>query len=294
MKIISLSQKKFKSLTPLILPKEVIYTESKLYEYRYKGEDKIVKSLLRLQGQDFGNKLYTLEMLDNNKEYLPNSFYIPDALLSVGGEVEGFTIPKAEGINLSVLLNDSKVDLSVKKFFLKKIGEILNQLKYIRKTTPLKDIYINDLNTSNFIANTLNSELYVIDLDSVKIGTNSANPARFLTSKSLLNEVNGKYKINNDEKVLGHVIADENSDLYCYIIVILNYLYGSNINNLSLTEFYNYMNYLEYIGINKQLIDYFERIVINKNNENPVDLIDSITDEQIYRANNRVYKLVRK
>lgn len=31
----------------------------------------------------------------------------------------------------------------------------------------------------------------------------------------------------------------------CYIIMILNYLYGENVNNLSLTDFYDYLEYLE-------------------------------------------------
>ena len=90
---------------------------------------------------------------------------------------------------------------------------MLNQLSYIRKTTPLKDFYINDLNVTNFIVNPSNCELSIIDLDSAKIGTNAACPARLLTPKALLNNVKGKYNINEDKDVLGHVIADENSDL---------------------------------------------------------------------------------
>ena len=125
---------------------------------------------------------------------------------------------------------------------------MLNQLSYIRKTTPLKDFYINDLNVTNFIVNPSNCELSIIDLDSAKIGTNAACTARLLTTKALLNNVKGKYNINEDKDVLGHVIADENSDLYCYIMVILNYLYDSNLNTtVAIEEFYEYMNYLEYI-----------------------------------------------
>lgn len=115
-----------------------------------------------------------------------------------------------------------------------------------------------------------------------------------INSKALLNNVKGKYNINEDEDVLGHVIADENSDLYCYIMVILNYLYGSNLNTVAIEEFYEYMNYLEYIGIDKNLVSLFERIVTNKNNKNPEHLLSSITDEQVYRASEKVYKRVKK
>ena len=77
-------------------------------------------------------------------------------------------------------------------------------------------------------------------------------------------------------------------------MVILNYLYGSNLNTVAIEEFYEYMNYLEYIGIDQNLVSIFERIVTNKNNKNPEYLLSSITDEQVYRANEKVYKKVKK
>lgn len=77
-------------------------------------------------------------------------------------------------------------------------------------------------------------------------------------------------------------------------MVILNYLYGSNLNTVAIEEFYEYMNYLEYIGINQNLVSLFERIVTNKNNKNPEYLLSSITDEQVYRASEKVYKRVKK
>lgn len=77
-------------------------------------------------------------------------------------------------------------------------------------------------------------------------------------------------------------------------MVILNYLYGSNLNTVAIEEFYEYMNYLEYIGIDKNLVSLFERIVTNKNNKNPEYLLSSITDEQVYRASEKVYKKVKK
>ena len=77
-------------------------------------------------------------------------------------------------------------------------------------------------------------------------------------------------------------------------MVILNYLYGSNLKTVAIEEFYEYMYYLEYIGIDKNLVSLFERIVTNKNNKNPEYLLSSITDEQVYRANEKVYKKVKK
>lgn len=294
MKIISLSQRKFKELKKLDLPKEIFNTEAIMYDFRYKGKDKVFKKLHHTSGSVFANKLYTLEMLDANREYFPNNFYIPDALLSVGGIINGATIDKAEGINLSILLKNRKVDTSTQIKYLKKVGEILNTLVYIRKTTPLKDFYLNDLHDSNFLVDVQNKNLNVVDLDSAKIGNNNACSARFLTPFSLLNNTIGKYNINKDENSSGYVVADENTDLYCYIIMILNYLYGENINNVDIVRFYDYLNYLESIGINKELVENFGKILINKDNENPVELLDSLTNEQVYRAKKIVYEKLGK
>ena len=45
MKIISISKKKFEELEHIILSKDVFNTEAKIYDFNYKGEDKILKSL---------------------------------------------------------------------------------------------------------------------------------------------------------------------------------------------------------------------------------------------------------
>lgn len=117
MKIISLSQRKFKELTPLELPKEIFNTEAKMFNFKYKNGYKIFKKLHQQSGQAFANKLYTLEMLDVNKDYLPDYFFESDYLVSVGGTIEGFTVPYATGITLSILLNDKKSDPSISIFY---------------------------------------------------------------------------------------------------------------------------------------------------------------------------------
>lgn len=80
MKIINISKKKFQELKKIDLSREIFNTEGTIYDFEYRGEKKILKTLYTLNGYTFANKLYTIEMLDSNKEYLPSSFYIPDYL----------------------------------------------------------------------------------------------------------------------------------------------------------------------------------------------------------------------
>ena len=290
MKIITISKKKFQELKKIDLSREIFNTEGTVYDFEYRGEKKILKTLYTLTGHTFANKLYTIEMLDSNKEYLPSSFYIPDYLCAVDGKVIGFTIPKIEGINLSTILNDRSINYKEQIYYLKKIGEILNQLHNIRKYTPLNSIYINDLHESNFIVDNNNRELKVIDLDSCKICSNEPFAARFLTPVSMISEVE-KYKINEDPHSNGYIVPNSDSDLYCYAMIILNYLYGEKINNIGIENFYEYLNYLNSIGVNKELLDIFSKLLVsNCKNENPINYLDSLTNTQICRSKKVVYE----
>lgn len=294
MKVISISKKKFESLKPLDIPKNIINTEAKIFEFNYKGQNKIFKKLYINNGANFANKLYTLEMLDQNKDYLPNSFLIPDYLVSILGEVKGFTTPKIEGIPLSTFLLTNKSDYGEDIFYLRKIGEILIQLENIRKYTPLKQIYINDLHESNFIINNNRKELHVIDLDSCKISHNKTFPSKLLITNELIRTCPNKYEIVKDGIITEHIKINRNTDLYCYTIIILNYLYGSNISNMSIVEFYNYLNYLNKIGVDKTLTDIFNNLLTPKDNINPVNYLDTLTNEQIVRAKEYVYRKTYK
>ena len=109
-----------------------------------------------------------------------------------------------------------------------------------------------------------------------------------------MNNVKGKYQISKEQNSFGHVIADENSDLYCYCMMILNFLYGSNIDSFSLDNYYRYLEYLKIIGVDEKLIESFENLILNKDNTNPCSLVETLTNEQVCRANYRVYEKVKK
>jgi hypothetical protein len=295
MKIINISQKKFNSLPKLQLPNDIINTEAELYHFRYhQSYNGILKKLHQHEGNSFANKLYTIEMLDYYQQYLPINFVIPDTLISIKGEIKSFGIPEVRGTNLSTLLKDENIPKELQLYFLKEIGIILDKLKNIRIHTELKDIFIGDLQECNFIANPFTKDLYVIDLDSCKIAGNLASPARYLTKNALLNNASHKYIVNKEQTTAAHIIPNEASDLYCYTIIILNYLYGANINNMNLEQFYEYLNYLEYLKLNVKLLEIFESVITYKETTNPKDLIDTLSTEQIIRAKNNVYLKVKR
>lgn len=313
MKVVRLSKNQYEKLLSLDIPKEVFNTEAKLFRYTTpRKEEKVVKSLFYLEGEIFASKLYTVEMLNNNADYLPESFVIPDSLLSVRDNIVSFTLPYIEGINLVTILKDDKVNNKEKIYYLKRIGELLQQLKNIREYTKLNNIYINDLHASNFIVNPKKRSIYTIDLDSCKIGNNICFASRYLKPFSIASIYPQKYIVNSENNGPGYIIPDENTDTYCYMMMILDLLYGDNISNMpnemplpdiSINEqkelsyetkmeilFYEYLTYLEKIGVNKELLYIFGNILNPVNNENPMNYLDTLNDALIYRANGMVYK----
>lgn len=297
MKTISLSKKIFDSLPYLELGEDVCNWESDIFEYTYKGKPKILKVLHENFGRQFANKLYTVEMLNANKEYLPDSFVMPDYLVSVRNETIGFTVPKIDGITFACILANPQIDIKDKIDYLRKIGGVLVQLSKIREYTDnddIKNFYINDIHSSNFMVNPRNREIYVIDLDSCKIAQNEAVISLYMTRDSLINTNPNKYEVNKNRLSSGYIIPSEETDLYCYIMMIISFLYGKNVSKLSIVDYYEYLNYLVSIGMDQKLVDIFFNVLSDKPNENPLNLLETITDEQAKKAKALVYEPLKK
>ena len=324
MKSINISKKKFESLKKIELPQGVISTEANFYKFNYLGKEKVFKSLHKTSGPIFANKLFTLEMLNEYKEILPQSFVLPESLISVEKELKGFDLPYIKGINLETFLDNKDISIKDKLLYIKKIGEILKQLEHIRKNSNLDCIYLNDLHASNFMVDPKSKDIKVLDLDSCRICDSKPFPARYLTPLSLLNRDPGqnKYEIYRKESIvepkkalldkmsfneyesyyckyanyrdqLGFINSNQESDLYCYVILLLNYLYGENVGSFSLEQFYDYIYYLEKLGFSQELLSSIIKIVTNAPNDNIGEYLDELTEEQVARANKKVYKVAR-
>lgn len=289
MQIINMSKTKLNSLEPLILPKNVTSTECELFKYPYYGKEKLLKKLHRTDGIIFANKLYTIEALNANKDSMPSNFVLPESLVSINKKIEAFTMKYIKGINLSVILNNHDITYEEKIHYLKSIGRILEQMQNIRKYTNLNNFYLGDIHEDNFLVERDKQEIYIVDLDSCKIAGNKSFPGRYLTNSSLIKYNNTKYQTLLQTDDLADYKIDENTDIYCYIIMILNYLYDGRVDRLSLDKFYDFINYLEDIKVNIELIECFNKIVVGGNNINPCNYLDTLTPKQVAGAR-RLYK----
>ena len=307
METISITRKRFESLECYDLPNYVFNTEGTLYilpiKSRWDTKLKLLKRLYLTTGNTFGNKLQTINSLIDSKDELAiEEIVFPEKIATVGREIVGFTMPLIESINLSTAFRSKEISNERKIAYLKQIGMILEKMKLRRDYTSIKEFYINDLHESNFIVDN-NDNVKVIDIDSCKINGNRIFNSKYLSSKSFINEIYKYQKndiTNNDNEyhkystdITGSYIPDENTDLYCYIIVILNFLYEDDVSRFTLQEFYDYLEYLSSIGVDRELITYFERIVDGSPNENPYELLDSLVSN-IGRSNYHVYSYIKK
>ena len=297
MQIYNISKKRFNSLKPYKLECGVYNTEARMYEIeikkKYEIETKLLKSLYTTYGQVFSNKLYTINSLIDNKEKIDlEELVVPDKLCSVNNEIIGFLLPLIDNNNLSVMLRNPKVDFNIKIEYLKQVGSLLEKMKYLREYSELDDFYIGDLHEGNIIIEKETNKIRIVDLDSCKICHNTPQMAMYLTRNSYIATLPNKYKrINNNSS--NNVIPDENTDLYCYNIMILNTLYGKRTVNMEISDYFDYIEYLEEIGYPKPLVESFRALYSMKDNINPHKYLDYIPSDY-GRAGYKIFELNRK
>lgn len=294
METIYLSKSTYKRLKEFQLPNGTIHTESPIRELYYKGERKLVKEIFRYDKDFHQHKISTLELLDENRELLPTYMYIPDYIISVNNKKVSFTVPYKEGESLERILKNPQISFKEHLYYLKEVGKILEDLRTLRKHPALNEFYIGDFHESNILINRYTNELGLVDLDSCRIGTNYAYTSKYLTPFSILKHFKTKYHHN---EVLGngpgYIIPDENTDIYCYIMMILYYLSDNLIQFVTVEEFYEYLNLLDKAGINQELIYLIEKIITKEDNINPYEYLKTLTEQDIINSREAAKTLIK-
>ena len=274
MKIVNISEHRAKSLRRYDV--KCVNTEAFLYYFSMKKkwivEDKIFKQFFITNGIDFSNKMYTINsLIDYKDEISINELVIPDCLVSINSTIVGYAMDLIDGFNLSSIIYNSKITIDEKIDILKKFGLVLRKMENVRKYTSIQDFYIGDIHEEN-----------------IMVDKNLASPTRYLQSLKRKNIINQKYTIDSINPDI--ITPSEQTDYYCFIILLLNTLYQGNITQLEINEYYKYIEFLQNIGINKELIEQFNNLYNNKPNNNIDYLLDSIGKEA-YQARKEVFKI---
>ena len=296
MEVSVLSKKVYKELQEIKLPKEIKNQEAKVYlipnKDKWNSNQKLLKRLNDNKGFDFGNKLLTVNALIDNKDIINiEELILPEKLAVYNKEIIGFIMPYIKSINFQWLLKSNEFDNATKKRLLIEIGEILDKMNNRRKNIKLKDFYLNDIREANFIYNIETKHLNVVDLDSCSISKNNPMLALYLTSFSEIINYPFKYEVNRNSSDLSYeyyIKPSNNTEYYCYNMILLNYLFQDKAYNMNTKDFFLYINYLDSIGFPKCLLDALSYMYTSVDNQNIKPYLEDLpTDDKILTLANK-------
>lgn len=279
MEIVNMTSMDISNLNKLSL--DFFNAKGDLLIYKYNNVFRLLKLLDDFTLEEFQKHFNAVNLLNKYRDYMPNGFVIPEFLVKVDENIKYFAMDYVYGNNLRGVLKDKDISLKNKKKYLKRIGTILKQMDDIRCNSELRNFYLADIHEDNFIVDK-RGVLHTIDLDGGKFSGDNNPVVKYLSPMSLLSKSNNsKYKLDMSNPYFASYIIDRNTDIYCYNIIVLNYLYNGKINNVSIDEFYRFLNKMNDIGIDKELLGSFDRLFSDGDNINPCDYIDTLTYNQV-------------
>ena len=280
MKIRSYTEREFKKLKKMELHPSISHSECELFiiedkEY-WKKHHTLVKHFKQNNGEYFSNKLYTIHALVDNMDKLGiDELVLPSSLFAIDGEIQGYTMPYIEkNVNLGILLKSQTVSLGKKIIALKKIGHLLE------KTMKLEGLegsfYLGDIHEGNFIYDVEKGIYRAVDLDCCKIGNNNPSSSQYLSLNRKLEDFPNKYPIFHMDQFISFYINNENTTVLSYIYMILNTISKVKVHDLSVEEYYSYLQYLKDNGVPTELIDMFALVYTQSKNKIDIEALDSI------------------
>ena len=252
--------------------KDINHVESDLYV-----KNGIMYKKMNLSYGQFDNKLNTINFLIDNKNIINIEELVLPSGIAYLDKNSGIIVIKEkfiDNINFRYVLTSNLYSFSEKIEYFKQIGLILDKMKNIRNNTSIKDFYLCDLYTDNFILNTGTNRINVIDMDSCKINGNNSCSSYYLFENNVIDSVK-KYKKKELSWFTEYEI-NENTDILCYIIMLISFISGCDINKVDIKEFYNYMDYLVNVGLSNKLVSILGKIYSNDDNVNPYLLLDEL------------------
>ena len=298
MKVVNLRIHQLRKLKELVLEKGILNTEALMLildkkQAKTKNGGKMLFKYLDAQDDEsvMGRKLYTLNMLNSSLEYQRISeLIIPDTIIVVDNKIVGFAMPLIENhLNLGNFLANEENSFLEKLNYLTQVGKIIDKVQRVDDLSF--QMNFGDLNEFNFIIDS-SSIVRAIDLDSAYIGQDEpSHTAYYLLKNPYLENIPSKYKKLSS----GLIIPSNETDLYCYNMILLDFLAGEDMYKKDLDIFYKYLNHLKDVGIDSELIRIFQSIYFSSFNQNPFSLLKTIPvdlrKDMSYQTFKKEYKL---
>ena len=282
MKKLILTEEEFNNLEPFHIVEGTIEKESKMY-YHPDNEKEIIKVY-----NDFDNKLYMMEKIRTTRNlirYIKDTnikeLLQPSGIIILNNQIIGTILSEIEAYTARLYLHTNIINIKIKIEILRQIGILLEKIK---STYPKYNAAFSDVHTDNFLVdditvdknrNITNLSIVACDTDSMRILDSKGNPAYYLCDSEKLSEFD-KYQLDTEHII----IPDSNTDIYCYIMIILDFISRSNyVYCLNDSEYNRYLDYLDSINVNPDLLKAFASVYDDTtDNITPLPYLDSLNE----------------
>ena len=262
--------------------------ESSIIPVTINGDKKILK-IFKRNHNFLDIKWQVLEYFDQVRKFFDERFILPE-MIAVNDKQIGYIMRYVNNINLETLLASNNIPFSEKLKCLKEMCLLLKDCEKLRHHEQLSNFYIGDLHVNNLLYNLDTGHINLCDMDSCMIGCSNPQVYRYLSCSKGILDLPRKYP-----NIGGKFIPNENSDIYCAIMIIMNYLYAGPVEMMDRDAFYKYLYYLDTLKENgmrlfdKNLLYAFSRVYENGDNINPYPYLDTISCKLLINANNVSY-----
>lgn|SRR5574344_609002 len=274
-KTINLTSRAYDNLESFPLEKGIIATEGEFKIYN----DQLLKRYFDNSKGNLKRKIHTLALLNDHKEEINiPELIIPDTILLIDDKPCGIGKECVPGTNTEILISSKQIPNEIKIKILKQIGSIIHKVSEHYNDLSMA---FGDLHIGNFIYN--GKETFAVDTESMKILDNEAAPSRYMRTNPNLDLFNQKYPYN----VYGVNISNSETDLFCFVMMVVNFISKNETYKLSLEKYFDYLDYLKALGIDDNLIKSFASIYSLGETIDPTLYLDTLVDipkEASYRA----------
>ena len=251
----------------------IISTESKMYYYKKDPDwqtQHLLKKLYLTDEKRVHRKERTIEELQRSELSTYPELVLPEEIVTIQGIKSKFTIKEITNCtNLHLFLENKKIHNKEKLEVLKKIGNLLKKVQ-----SGDQEFYFGDLQEYNFLVNNDTHDIFAVDLDSSATTRQKPLESKYISCDKKTHVVQ-KYKVNKAKRTY----PSKNTDIYCYNILVLNFLAGRELHRLSFDEYYDYLSYLDDCAYPKELIDIYVNLYTDKNNESVLDYLDDLPND---------------
>ena len=227
MQVTSLTKRTLNKLPELQVSNKVVNTEGKLYIYDHKDKWQYLRELLKIYYRQtdgyLADKINVVSQLLANKNIINMpELILPTSLVAVDKNIVGFSMPFIENnVNMTLFLNNPRVNLEQKIKYLKEILELLQKITKIKELEG--NFYLGDIHEANFILDLDEQIIKAVDMDSSFINNSKISISKYLIHNKNLLDNPEKYPHQNDL-----IIPNNNTTILCFIYMLLNSLSGMN------------------------------------------------------------------